>query len=486
MTIRKRLFISNILMILVPVIATALVGLLCVGVILVFVIGGAGLDLRDTEDFNRVCLAVTEAVEHKLSKGTELSFLDALLENNGMTARVFCGEAVVYSFGKTDKNDAELEKAVQALAGNSVVSQNGRSLYKGCETINGKEYIIYLLGGNNSESSYAELKTALVVSAVLIILAISLSVALTNRFLTRFVFRSIEKPLDILTNGVHEIRDGNLDFHIEYDRNDEFLPVCGDFNEMAVRLKESVDRIQRQEQSRKELLAGISHDIRSPLTSIQAYVEGLLDGVARTPEAQRSYLTTVKAKAQDLDHMVSQLFLFSKMELGDCPDNSVRLRLDEKAAAAAAEAKEEYERHGLHLETELTPVTVTADPLQLDRVIANIMENSLKYKQRKTGLLRIELIKKGSDCMLTFDDDGPGVPEEALPRLFEAFYRGDPARKDPHKGSGLGLAIAENIITRAGGSIQAKKSKLGGLRIEIRLPCEEGSEADGENTDHRG
>ncbi|MCO7136724.1 HAMP domain-containing histidine kinase [[Clostridium] leptum] len=421
MTIRKRLFLSNILMIFVPVISTVLIGLLCVGIIWISVIGGAGLDMHDTEDFNRVCLAVTETFEHKLHKGTDLSSLNTLLENNGMTAQVFYKENVIYSFGETDKNDDALKEAAEMLTGNSVVSQNGRSLYKAYETVNGEEYIIYLLGGNHSEIAYANLKAALITSAVFILFAIFLSVLLTNRFLTKFVFRRIEEPLDILTAGVHEIRDGNLNFRIQYDRQDEFLPICEDFNEMAVRLKESVTKIQQQEQNRKELLAGISHDIRSPLTSIQAYVEGLMDGVARTPKVQRSYLATIKTKVEDLDRMVSQLFLFSKMELGDYPENSIRLRLDEKIEAAVLEAKEEYKEHGLQLITDLTPVTVTADPIQLERVISNVMGNSLKYKEQEKDLLRISLIKNGATCTLTFDDDGPGVPEEALPHLFEYF-----------------------------------------------------------------
>ena len=483
MTIRKRLFLSNILMIFVPVISTVLIGLLCVGIIWISVIGGAGLDMHDTEDFNRVCLAVTETFEHKLHKGTDLSSLNTLLENNGMTAQVFYKENVIYSFGETDKNDDALKEAAEMLTGNSVVSQNGRSLYKAYETVNGEEYIIYLLGGNHSEIAYANLKAALITSAVFILFAIFLSVLLTNRFLTKFVFRRIEEPLDILTAGVHEIRDGNLNFRIQYDCQDEFLPICEDFNEMAVRLKESVTKIQQQEQNRKELLAGISHDIRSPLTSIQAYVEGLMDGVARTPKVQKSYLATIKTKVEDLDRMVSQLFLFSKMELGDYPENSIRLRLDEKIEAAVLEAKEEYKEHGLQLITDLTPVTVTADPIQLERVISNVMGNSLKYKEQEKDLLRISLIKNGATCTLTFDDDGPGVPEEALPHLFEAFYRSDPARQNPQKGSGLGLAIVKSIITHAGGSIQAKRSEFGGLKIEICLSCEEGSESDGKNTD---
>lgn len=483
MTVRKRLFWSNILMIICPVIATILIGLLCVGIIWVSVVNGAGLNLENTEDFNRVCLAITETIEHKLSEKTSLSSLDSLLENNGMAVRVLEEEQEVYSYGAADENDAALREAAEVLDGSSVVSQNGRSLYKSCETVEGRAYTIYILGGNHSEHAYAALKAALIVSAAVIIVTIFLSILLTNRFLTKFVFRSIEEPLDILTKGVHEIRDGNLDFHIDYSHSDEFLPVCEDFNEMALQLKASVAKQQQQEQSRKELLAGISHDIRSPLTSIQAYVEGLLDGIAKTPEVQKRYLVTIQTKAKELDHMVSQLFLFSKMELGEYQDNACRLRLDEKLEALVSETRADYEEKGLLLKTDLTPVTVTGDPIQLDRVIMNMMENSLKYQTKKPGTLSITLARAADHCRLVFEDDGPGVPEQALPHLFEVFYRSDPARQNPQKGSGLGLAIASSIVTHMGGSIHAEKSKLGGLKIEICLPCEEGCEADGEDTD---
>ena len=151
MTIRKRLFLSNILMIFLPAIITVFIGLICVGVIWITVVGGAGLDLHDAEDFNRVCLAITESMEHKLDRGADLVSLNTLLENNGMTAQVFRGDTEVYSFGTTYENDDRLKTAAEMLTGNSIVSQNGRSLYKTYETINGEQYTIYLLGGNHSE-----------------------------------------------------------------------------------------------------------------------------------------------------------------------------------------------------------------------------------------------------------------------------------------------------------------------------------------------
>ncbi len=316
-------------------------------------------------------------------------------------------------------------------------------------------------------------------SAIFIVFAVFLSILITNRFLTKFVFKKIEKPLDILSGGVHEIRDGNLDYRIKYTGDDEFAHVCSDFNEMAVRLKQSVELTQKQEKSRKELIAGISHDIRSPLTSIQAYVEGLLDGVAKTPAVQRRYLETIKAKAENLAHIVSQLFLFSQMELGEYPENPSLIRLDKVISEIVS--SEDYKKSGLDISMELIPAEIYADPIQIRRIITNILENSLKYKNKEKGMAWIRLEQTECGLRLTFLDDGPGVPEESLPHLFEVFYRSDPSRQHPDKGSGLGLAIVANAIRRMGGTAQAFCGTPHGLGIRIDLPIK--GENHGKNSD---
>jgi signal transduction histidine kinase len=285
------------------------------------------------------------------------------------------------------------------------------------------------------------------------------------------VFQKIERPLDILAGGVRQISEGNLEYRIEYGSQDEFTPVCADFNEMAVRLKASVELLQQHEQSRKELLVGVSHDLRSPLTSIRAYVEGLLDGVAKTPEAQKGYLETIKSKAQDIDRMLAKIFLFSKMELGEYPDNPELLRLDDEVRQLIRAVGAEYEEKGLILSADvLVPATVSADPDQLQRVLINIMENSQKYRTKATGILNISLLEENGGYRLSLRDDGPGVSEIALPHLFEVFYRSDPSRQNPNRGSGLGLAIAANAVHRMNGTIEAKAGENGGLEIVIWLP----------------
>ena len=484
MTIKKRLFWSNILMILVPVIATAIIGVICSIVIWYGFINGWGVGIDD-EDFDMTCAAISEMVEHGIREQKGYKQAESFLDRNNMAMSI-CTEDknVIYSYGVHDEMDEQMMRAADMFDDSTVIMQDGRGLYYKRADIDGTIYRIYLYGKYFNSTSFSEIKTAVVFSTILIIFTVFMSILLTNRFLTKFVIKRVEEPLDMLADGVHELRDGRLDYRITYNREDEFLPVCEAFNEMAVRLKDMVNTIQQQEKSRRELVAGISHDIRSPLTSIQAYVEGLIDGVARTPERQRQYLNTIRDKAMDLEHIVSQLFLFSKMELDEYPEHKSFFRLDLLILDTVNGIREEYSKDGLDIDTKLEPVYIYADAVYMQRIVTNILSNSLKYKNKDRGHAFITVEKLEKVCRLSFTDDGPGVPEEALSHLFEVFYRSDPARQNPNRGSGLGLAIVANAVKHMDGEIHAKNISTGGLEICINLPI--GGLEDGEDIDNRG
>lgn len=475
-TIKKRLVISNILMIIVPVIITSFIGIICAGILWFVVTSGAGLGFNDSEDFYKASRGISMIVEKSLKKDKhenlvkDLSWISGILDENAMALSVDSSGKTLYQYGRATEADGILMEAEAILGGKGFVSNGTRELYVQQVENNGAVYRIAIFA-SPSELSHRTLKVVLVILAFILMFAILISILITNRFLTKFVFQKIEHPLDILSDGVRQISDGNLEHRIVYECQDEFAPICADFNEMAARLKASVELTNQHEQSRKELLAGISHDLRSPLTSIRAYVEGLLDGIAKTPETQKGYLEIIKNKAEDIDRMLSKIFLFSKMELGEYPDNPELLRLDDEVRQFIRALGTEYEEKGLVLSANaLVPATVLADPDQLRRVLTNIMENSAKYKTKVTGTLTISLREDKGGYRLSLCDDGPGVPKEALSHLFEVFYRSDPSRQNPHRGSGLGLAIAANAILRMKGTIEAKTGKNGGLEIVIWLP----------------
>jgi len=485
MTIKKRLAISNVLMILVPVAMTLLIAAGCVAIIWFQIAHGTGLGFEDSESFYQASTGISDLAAEALKapkpeeQVESLKTLTSFLDRGAMSLAVTADGREIYRYGET--RNAQLEAAALALDGDGTVSSGSDSLHIRPQVLHGIKYEIFLYG-TQRELSYANLKTAVILAGSVLLLAILLSVIFTDRFLTRFVVRHVEQPLELLANGVRQISEGNLDYQLEYDGKDEFLPVCRDFNDMARRLRESVERSRHEEESRKEMMAGISHDLRSPLTSIQAYVEGLLDGVASTPEMQKKYLTTIKARAEELERMVERILTYSRMELEEAPRNAKPLPLNEYLRAEINEVSADYAGRGLDITAELEPFTAAADAAELRQILLNIADNSLKYKSKARASLHIRLRNEGETCLLSFADDGPGVSAEALPKLFDEFYRADSSRSDRTKGSGLGLAIVAKAAGRMGGSARAEISECGGLSVILTIPG--GGDANVENSDY--
>ncbi|GHV45910.1 hypothetical protein AGMMS49546_32930 [Spirochaetia bacterium] len=243
---------------------------------------------------------------------------------------------------------------------------------------------------------------------------------------------------------------------------------------------------EKYENSHKELIAGISHDLRTPLTVIKAYLEGLETGVADTPEKQKKYMDTLKAKTNDLEKLINRLFLFSKLDIGDLPMNLQIVEAGKFIQDLTDDFTEEYKQKGVMLEIEnLTNDPVKADVLWLHNVFINVFENSAVYKNKDLGKVTMSCKKtrgiNGKALLeIHLQDDGPGVPPESLEKLFDVFFRSDPARNK--QGSGLGLAISAKVLQHMGGAIRAEPAETGGLDIIISLPIIEGYNG---NTNYR-
>lgn len=302
-------------------------------------------------------------------------------------------------------------------------------------------------------------------------------ILVTNQFLTRAIFRSIVSSIDTIVCGVRAIRDGDLGFRIRYDRDDEFAAVASDFNDMACRLEASVEAKRRDETSRRELIAGISHDLRTPLTSIKAYVEGLQQGVASTPEAREKYITTIMNKADDLEHIIEMLFLFSKLDTDEFPFQIERASPGAVVSETVAAMQDEYGSDAVSITFADGSCGAAAeiDVVQFRSALINIIGNSVKYCDLPRAEIDVTVSADDSEIALTVSDNGPGVPADKLDKIFDVFYRGDPARREPSKGSGLGLAIAKKMISRFGGRIWAEKHGERGLDVKMLLPRAYGS-----------
>ena len=319
-----------------------------------------------------------------------------------------------------------------------------------------------------------------------IVLVLLVIVFLTNRTLTKHISHRIMTSINTLVDGVQELSDGNLNYRIQYTLGDEFDGVCADFNEMASRLSDMVNQRQLDERNRKELIAGISHDLRTPLTSIKGHIEGIKKGIASTPEMQEKYLDIIQSKTQDIEYIIKQLFLFSKMDIGEFPFRLETVDIGDELSKMVAGLTDEYMNRGLAIS--LTENThnelVSIDIVQFRNVVQNILDNSVKYGGKSDVCVEMQCHKNEDSVMITINDNGPGVSDVVIDRMFDAFYREDLARTAPNSGSGLGLAISSKIIERLKGTIAAENLPNGGLSIIITLPAWKGEPQHEKNTNH--
>jgi len=334
--------------------------------------------------------------------------------------------------------------------------------------------VVFRMGGFRESADIESLRSFYWIISPVSFAVFIVFFSVINRILSRLMTMKIIKPLDILSDGVKQIQENNFAYRIDYSSNDEFRPVCEAFNHMASQLEASTQRRLKDEANRRELLAGISHDLRTPLTAINGYLDGLESGVACTPEMREKYFNTIKNKTESMKHIIEQLYLFSKLDMDEFPLSPRRFDITRALSDMIEELADEYAMKGLIVTAAESSenIFVHVDAAQFRRVLVNILENSARYKEKETG--RVEISVRVDSCFvqIKFTDDGPGASPEALPNLFNAFYRADPSRHT--KGSGLGLAISAKIIERSGGTIHAENVDSGGLAIVIRLPIETG------------
>lgn len=299
-------------------------------------------------------------------------------------------------------------------------------------------------------------------------------IVLVNGLLTFLVSRSVTKPIYALKRASEQIKEGNLGFQVKPSSRDEIGDLARAFEAMRERLQRSIEQQMRYETNRKELLSSISHDLKTPITCIKGYVEGMMDGVADTPEKMNHYMRTIRNKAVDLDQMIEELFLFSKLDLMKQPFNFEPLDLRAYLEDFIGEMRFDFEEKGIALSfnsTFATPALVIADRVQLGRVIGNIVENSAKYMDpsRESPQVRVILTREETTVTMKIEDNGKGIRPEDLPLIFDRFYRADPARNSSTGGSGLGLAIAKLIVEGHSGRIWAESVHGEGTSIYIRL-----------------
>ncbi len=501
MPVRNKLLVGNILMILIPV----LVILFILIMMLMFFFAAtnspnrsalSGESLKGDDSNYQVLLLVdtlcSEIVrEDNPLKNRDFTAACEALEKAG--AMIYVNGGVSYCTEGSSKSQVEetalgILPSYQTSDASPIYCRNDKGLFYRVPLQNAKgDSSVLMVTGTalsfpgqdyvfiEDVKDFIKMAIAVVgISAVVIIIA-------TGAILTRRLARSILEPIAELRKGAIAIKNGDLDAAITSDAGDELGETCRDFDDMRRRLKVSLTTQQRIEESRKAMLAGISHDLSTPLTSIKGYVSGLIDGIADTPDKKEHYLRTIYHTAWDMEQLVDSLFLFSKLDAGGIPFHKEPTELAGYLTDFCEESALRLKASGFSLRFEnrcQDCAMAFIDRIQFARALQNLTDNSLKYRKGTPDDSLTVTLERVAGCLaIIFTDNGRGIDPKQAEKIFESFYRTDPARSTAVKGSGLGLAIARQIVEAMDGTIAAKGALDQGMTITILLPEYRGTDA---------
>ena len=321
----------------------------------------------------------------------------------------------------------------------------------GSDTVQESAYDITIADTGSSQTSIQIMTKDLFFTALVILIFTSVSIGL-------WIYRSVAAPLVKLRKATQNIKEGNLDFVLEVDGTDEFAELCRDFEEMRRRLKESAEEKVLLDKENKELISNISHDLKTPITAVKGYVEGIMDGVADTPEKMDRYVRTIYNKTNEMDHLINELTFYSKIDTNRIPYTFSKLNVDDYFSDCAEEVGLELETRGIQLyyaNYVEKDVLVIADGEQIRRVIHNIISNAIKYMDKTKGVIQIRVNDVGDFIQVEIEDNGKGIASKDLTYIFDRFYRTDVSRNSSKGGSGIGLSIVRKILEDHGGKVWA-------------------------------
>lgn len=412
------------------------------------------------------------------NKGAELmkkdaqSFMERLVPEEGVFYQVvgLDGEVI---YGSSEKHWIEGREDLYSKV-NTTLSEDGQyarivPLFSPEGRLEGAVSLAYKL-----EPRFASTTDKLWISLLFLGVLFSpfiYTILFTLLFATRFA-NSISKPVNLLIEAAQKVRDKNLDFHIEYEADNELGKLCQSFNQMGTALKESLLTQWKIEQERNEMIQALAHDLKTPLAVIQGYAEALM-GVENDRQIKRRYLQVIKEHAQKGGELVKTMLYVAELESSGEELHPVPVDL----AAFLSRKKESYEVMAKHkkitVSVEIVPQNMESASCQLDqekleRILDNIVQNSIRYTP-EGGTITISAEVRDVEVVFTVSDTGPGFSRQDLPHLFDKFYKGDPSRSSKSGHAGLGLYIAHQLVNLHGGKIKAENEENGGARVTFSL-----------------
>lgn len=474
MSLKRRFFIRNALMVLFTILFTAL------GVV-VFIatytlIYGSQNELSGFNRIFEVKAGFNEIKRKALSSKPEEVFSGSFQNALAIASKAFNADAVILRgrevrFSTKKFSSMDIEKCLEITRGSN---------FNGTIELGGNTYLL-----DRVDLSFMDDSTG----AMLLIAPLNLKVHF-YRILLLFTFmifllsfmgvnlwvsiafsKGVINPVSRLKTAAARISEGDLSGEIIEEGEGEVRELCRALELMRLKFKESVYLQEKYDENRKFLVSSISHDLKTPVTSIKGYIEGILDGVAKTPEKEKKYLETARSKAILVNSMIDDLLLYSKLDLNQIPFHFEKTDLLKYFEYSVSENQLEFKNAHVTLSLENSlkgQVSVTIDRERFKRVIQNVFDNAKKFISRADGEVTVILRETHTSVIIEIRDNGRGIPVNEVPYVFERFYRADASRNSTG-GSGLGLAIAKQIVEGHEGRIWVVSSEGKGTRVIISL-----------------
>lgn len=474
MDIKKRLIISNTITVLIPLAIVCLT-------IFIFIFVSSNIFHVDIsyQNFRKTADTKSELL-NTIKNISQLSPDD--IENTDFQKYMFHklahikGEIIIIKnnkviFSSKDINKIDIERCIEEgksktlskpiqIDNNSYITEVSSFIFKDKSAGN-----VVLLAPVEKEADTFKI---FIITVIIVFVASFIAV---NIFMSYLYSKRILKPISILKKATAEISKGDLNFEVIENGDSEIRELCADFERMRIQLKDSVRMKMKYDDNRKMLVSSISHDLKTPITSIKGYVEGILDGIANTPEKTEFYLKTIYSKAEQVDAMIDDLLLYSRLDLNQLPFNYEKTDLISYFDYCILECAPELQKSNIviNLKNDLKESKyVKIDRERMRRVIVNIIDNSRKYMDKKQGQITIMLRETSSSIIIEISDNGVGIDKSDINKIFDRFYRADLARTET-KGTGLGLAIAKQIVEGHKGKVWAVSHEDEGTSIIISL-----------------
>jgi signal transduction histidine kinase len=330
-------------------------------------------------------------------------------------------------------------------------------------------YVYIILGGERYDASLRMIRESYYLRAGMVAFILAL---LATLLVGLSLFFFLTRRLRSLSDAVRGFERGDLGRRVEARGRDELGALSRSFNEMAATIETDVEKLRLAERMRRDLIANISHDLRSPLASIQAYLETMaMKDSQLAPQERKRFLEISIRNTGSLQRLVEELFELAKLDARQVSLKREPIQVAELAQDVALKLAPQAERAGVTLSVDPAPdlPLVSCDVGLIERVLTNLIENALQYTPRG-GTVRVAITENGGAIQVAVADTGAGIDPQDLPHIFERFYRADKSRDRSTGGAGLGLAIARQVVELHGSVLEVDSRPGEGARFAFSLP----------------